>query len=284
MLFELDQLQKRFNKSPQDRLTFLSKYPSLIEERDDLYIEYVLLLSISGNTEKAKLLLADRKFHPWEGGEGKTSGQHIHVYVELAKQSLEKGEYDKALFLLDIARHYPENLGEGKLYGFQENDIDYWTGCVYDNVKDNRTATEYWSKASIGLDELTQAIFYNDQQPDKIFYQGLALQKLGKEAAAEVKFKNLIRYAVENLDREVRMDYFAVSLPDLSIFDDDLNIRNNIHCLYLSGLGYLGLKNYGEAKSNFEDVLKLDNSHLGARVHLAAICKIKNESVQLAGL
>ncbi|MEO5995814.1 MAG: DUF5107 domain-containing protein [Chitinophagaceae bacterium] len=284
VLFELDQLQKRFNKSPQDRLTFLSKYPSLIEERDDLYIEYVLLLSISGNTEKAKLLLADRKFHPWEGGEGKTSGQHIHVYVELAKQSLEKGEYDKALFLLDIARHYPENLGEGKLYGFQENDIDYWTGCVYDNVKDNRTATEYWSKASIGLDEPTQAIFYNDQQPDKIFYQGLALQKLGKEAAAEVKFKNLIRYAVENLDREVRMDYFAVSLPDLSIFDDDLNIRNNIHCLYLSGLGYLGLKNFGEAKSNFEDVLKLENSHLGARVHLAAISKVKNESVQLAGL
>ena len=39
---------------------------------------------------------------------------------------------------------------------------------------------------------------------------------------------------------EVKIDYFAVSLPDLVIFDDDLNKRNKIHCLYMEGLGYLG--------------------------------------------
>ena len=67
----------------------------------------------------------------------------------------------------------------------------------------------------------------------------------------------------------IRLDYFAVSLPDLLVFDADLNLRNKIHCLYVQGLGHLGLGNghLEKAEEYFEEVLKLDVNHQGALIH-----------------
>jgi tetratricopeptide (TPR) repeat protein len=58
-----------------------------------------------------------------------------------------------------------------------------------------------------------------------------------------------------------------VKIPDLSIFDDDLNMRNNIHCHYLLGLGYFGFKDYSKAGSYFKQALHLDPAHLGCITH-----------------
>jgi tetratricopeptide (TPR) repeat protein len=271
VLFELDQLYKRFNKTPKERLYFLQKHSALVEERDDLYIECILLHSLTRQFKAAKQLLTTRNFHPWEGGEGKTSGQHVYLHVELAKQAIENGNYEEALLLLKAATQYPENIGEGKLYGAQENDIHYWMGCAYEYMNEQVEAEKYWSMASVGLSEPSQAIFYNDQQPDKIFYQGMALLKLGNEEEANIRFNNLINYGNTNMNKNIKIDYFAVSLPDLSIFDDDLNIRNNIHCLYLLGLGYLGLKEYSNAEKNFKKAIELDSTHLGSLTHILLI-------------
>jgi hypothetical protein len=52
--------------------------------------------------------------------------------VQLAKESIQKGEFEQAIDLLDRAQTYPHNLGEGKLFGAQENDIFYWLGCAYE--------------------------------------------------------------------------------------------------------------------------------------------------------
>lgn len=267
ILFELDQLHKKFNHTPAERLHFLQEHEALVLQRDDLYIEYVVLHSLTGQFEKAKALLQGRNFHPWEGGEGKTSGQHILINIELAKQALKEGAFDKAESLLTDAQHYPENLGEGKLYGAQENDIFYWLGNVYEAKGDLEKAKEFWQKASVGLSEPTQAIFYNDQQPDKIFYQGLALLKLGETLAANERFNNLISYGEQHISERVKIDFFAVSLPDLMIFDDDLNLRNKTHCNYLMGLGYLGLNKKERAEYYFRTVLKNDSNHTGVIVH-----------------
>lgn len=267
ILFELDQLYKKNNREPEERLRFLQQYENLVKERDDLYIEYVTLHSLTQNFEKAKQLLQSRNFHPWEGGEGKTSAQHILIHVALAKKALANRDTETAEALLQAAQHYPENLGEGKLYGAQENDIFYWLGCVYEQQKELQKATAYWEKAAIGLSEPTQAVFYNDQQPDKIYYQGLALLKLGRDDEAAIRFNNLINYGTEHLNDQIKMDFFAVSLPDMMIFDDDLNSKNKIHCNYLLGLGYMGLNNKTKARTYFNNVLKEDKAHMGTILH-----------------
>lgn len=267
VLYELDQLYKRCGWSPAKRLQNLDKYIPLVEERDDLYTELITLYTLTSQFSIAKTFLNKRNFHPWEGGEGKVSGLHVQINIELAKQALADNRTDDAILLLNEALVYPENLGEGKLFGVQENDIYYWLGCCYEKMNDYKKAKSYWENASFGLSEPTPAIFYNDQQPDKIYYQGEALLKLGDNHEALQRFRNLIQYGEQNEGRTIKMDYFAVSLPDLMIFDDDLSRRNNIHCYYLTGLGYLGLREFDLSERYFDRVLKEDPSHLGAIIH-----------------
>jgi tetratricopeptide (TPR) repeat protein len=100
----------------------------------------------------------------------------------------------------------------------------------------------FWNKASEGISEPAPAIFYNDQQPDTIYYQGLALIELGQPDEARIKFEKLINFGEKHKDDEFKMDYFAVSLPDLQIWDDDLSKRNHQNCLHLIALGKKGIQ------------------------------------------
>ncbi|MNI85352.1 hypothetical protein D3C73_1423380 [compost metagenome] len=110
-------------------------------------------------------------------------------------------------------------------------------------------------------------MYYNDQPPEMIFYQGLAWWKLGVEKEAKRRFNKLIDYAETHLFDEVEFDYFAVSLPDFLVFEDDLNKRNVIHCRFMLGLGLLGLGRTEEAAVRFDEVLALEPSHPGALIH-----------------
>lgn len=279
ILMELDQLYKRLNRDPQYRLNFLEENLEVADNRDDLYLERAALHNIKGDFKTALSLIERRKFHPWEGGEGKVSGQYVFSLIELSKQLIEKNEAEKAIELLTKAQVYPENLGEGKLFGARENDIFYWLGCAHEMLGDEKNAYKYWQVATDGDSEPGAAIFYNDQQPDKIFYQGLAWIKLGEINNAVSIFNKLVKYGLEHLNDDIRIDYFAVSLPDLLIFEDDLKIRNIIHCNYMMGLGYLGLKDYTNAESALSKALSLDCNHLGATTHFRMVHK---ESKKLA--
>ena len=66
---------------------------------------------------------------------------------------------------------------------------------------------------------------------------------------------------------DIKIDYFAVSLPDLLIWEDDLNKRNELFCKYLIGLGQFGLGDVKQARSGFELVLENNRYHAGAFIH-----------------
>ena len=265
ILMELDQLYKKLNRPHAERLALLEKYPDCVEYRDDLYLERATLYNQLGDYEKALNLLMNRNFHPWEGGEGKVTGQYLYACIELAKKAISKGDFEKAISHLQATDRYPHNLGEGKLTGTRENDIHYWLGCIYEALGDMKTARDYWEKATEGSFEPTAAIFYNDQHPDKIFYQGLALSKLNRKAEADQRFNRLKTYGEEHLNDHIKVDYFAVSLPDLLIWDEDLDRRNQINSRYLMGLGLLGMGETEKAKEQLSLVLEMDCNHQGAR-------------------
>jgi tetratricopeptide (TPR) repeat protein len=213
----------------------------------------------------------NRKFHPWEGGEGKVTSQYIYCHVEIGKKLIDEGKYEEAIENLTAATIYPHNLGEGKLLGAQENNINYYLGFAYKKLDNEDLSKAFFTKASIGLSEPTSAMYYNDQPPEMIFYQGMALKALGDLDAAKSRFNKLIDYGEKHIFDNVTIDYFAVSLPDFLIFDEDLNKRNLIHCNNLIALGYLGLEKYAEARECFSKVLELDVNHLLARTHMMLI-------------
>ncbi|MGV3704715.1 MAG: DUF5107 domain-containing protein [Arcticibacter sp.] len=267
VLMELDQLRKRLNHSPGKRLEFLNEHRHVAIHRDDLYLEMIALCNFHGLYDKAHQLISSRIFHPWEGGEGKVTGQYVYSLLGIARACIWNGNYSSALAYVEAAQRYPENLGEGKLSGARENDIFYWLGRAYEGLKQISEARDCYQRAVEGLSQPGAAIFYNDQQPEKIFYQGLARYKLGDKAEAEQIFNDLIQYGEEHLNDKIKLDYFAVSLPDLLVFSDDLSMRNRVHCLYLQGLGQLGLHQHENAQRIFNTILGMDAMHLGAKTH-----------------
>ncbi|MDR1683033.1 MAG: DUF5107 domain-containing protein [Candidatus Symbiothrix sp.] len=271
ILMELDQLYKKTGKAHRKRLDFLENHLELVEQRDDLCIERITLYNQLGEYETAKNLIASRKFHPWEGGEGKVTGQYVLCRRELAKLAITEKRFADALALLKETESYPHNLGEGKLINAEENDIDYYLGLTYNALKDKENAVRHFERATRGSSEPKQAFFYNDAQPDKIFYQGLACLELNRKEEEESRFHKLIAHGEQHLNDDCKIDYFAVSLPDLAIWNDDLNIRNRIHCNYVMGLGYLGLGNKEKAKLYLEKVRELDINHQGGQIHYGII-------------
>ena len=268
ILMELDQLYKRLCRPHNERLTFLEKHILLVEQRDDVYLERATLYNQTGNYAKAIYLIDSHIFHPWEGGEGKVPAQYQFARVEMAKLHFAEKEYGKAIELLEQCLVYPYNLGEGKLHGAQENDFHYWLGCAYEGLEIIDKALIYWELAKDGNNEPAAAIFYNDQKPDKIFYQGLALLKLGREEEANIRFDKLIAFGNEHLEEQIKLNYFAVSLPDLLIWDDDLTFRNKIHCHYMLGLGYLGRGEKAKAQNHLTIAARSDVNHQGVQVHI----------------
>lgn len=262
LFMELDQLYKKIGIAPAERLSILENHLTLVAQRDDLSIERITLYNQLGEYRKAMELIASRNFHPWEGGEGKITKQYVVCRTELAKQAINAKAYKEALELLHETDIYPHNLGEGKLANAEENAIHYLKGVAYRGLGDEEQAILHLQKATTGLAEPQQAYYYNDQQPDGIYYQGLALAALGQVEKAKGRYNKLIDHGKKHLFDECRIDYFAVSLPDLAIWEDDLNIRNRIHCYYVIGLGELGLGHIAEAKLYLQKAFELDINHL----------------------
>jgi tetratricopeptide (TPR) repeat protein len=267
VLFELDQLYKKLNRPPHQRLAFLGRHAEQVNGRDDLVIETISLLNLLGRHEEAYTRLMARSFHPWEGGEGKTTTQYVWSLVQMARRALDRGDFADAIDLLERAQIRPHSLGEGKLFGAQENQIFYFLGCAYAGMGERAQAEAAWQRASVGLSEPTSPLYYNDQPPDMIYYQGLARRQLGRPEDARLIFQKLVDYGRAHLDDAVTMDYFAVSLPDFLVFEDNLSDRNRIHCHYMMALGHLGLGEDEAARQHFGQVLALDASHLGATIH-----------------
>jgi tetratricopeptide (TPR) repeat protein len=267
VLFELDQLYKKLNRLPAERLAFLEQHEDLVEQRDDLTIERINLLNLLHRPEDAIELLMKRNFHPWEGGEGKVTRQYVLSLVEIARKCIERGEFETAINYLQEAQTYPPNLGEGKLFGAQENNIFYYLACAYQGQGKTARARAWYERATLGSSEPTSAIFYNDQPPDMIFYQGLAQQKLGETDAGQAIFQKMVDYGRSHMNDDIKIDYFAISLPNFLVFEEDLNQRNQIHCHYMIALGYLGLRKFATAQIHFDKVLQLDANHLDAVLH-----------------
>lgn len=270
VLFELDQLARITAVDPAERLPRLERHRDLVERRDDLALERIALLNLLGRHDEALEALSGRRFHPWEGGEGKVSRQWVAALLGLARRELFAKRASAAIELAKRALAYPENLGEGKLEGALDNDVHYWLGRGYRALGSEKEAIEAFSRAAVGDREPTISLYYNDQPADLIFYQGLALASLGRADAARGRFHRLLDYGERHRSDAVTVDYFAVSLPDFLVFEGDLTKRNEIFCDYLRGLGELGLasvnrRDTGRARSILRSVTAAEPSHLGAR-------------------
>lgn len=267
IFLELDQLYKKRGRTFEQRLENYEAHRELIGDRDDLYTEYITLLNMTGKYEKAYECMMRRRFHPWEGGEGKITAQYVLALLEMAEQARAQGRLADAEEMLRKALVYPENLGEGKLEGTKDNHIYYHLGLTLEAQGREEEAQACYARACMGTDEPAGAMYYNDQPADMILYQGLACLKLGRTREAKSRFYRLIDYGERHLEDQVKVEYFAVSLPDFLIFDEDYTRKNRAHCFYLMALGHLGLGDIQKADAFLQEAQAVEPSHMMCRIY-----------------
>ncbi len=274
VFLELDQLYQKLQISLEERLKNYQENIGLIEKRDDLYTEYVTLLNSLGMYDEAYERISSHSFQTWEGAEGKITAQFKVCLIEKAKALLTTGDGSGARELLEKALSYPENLGEGRLEGTKDNHVYYNLGLAYELLGDKDKANECYEKATLGAMEVAGMMYYYDQPADMILYQGLAKEKLSDQTGANARFYRLLDYGEKHLRDTFKMDYFAVSMPDMSVFDADMTRKNEVHCYYLIGLAHLGLGKKAEAERFLKKVIEMDNAHQNAYIYLKMADKI----------
>jgi tetratricopeptide (TPR) repeat protein len=274
VLYEWDQLKKRAGlSSHEQRLRFLDEHKDLVALRDDLTVEYITLLNRAGEWQAALQLIKARRFSPWEGGEGLVSAQFVHAHRALGRASLAAGQAAEALEHFEAARRYPENLGEGKHLLTLERDLDYFSGLAAAELGDAELAQRYWNASAAPLAAMGV----------HSYFQALSLRALGNHQAAREVLSSLAEFARQQMELEPKIDYFATSLPDLLLFDDDLGKRNRIDSLVLAALANQGLGDVATAVAQFEQVLADDPSHLFAADMLAWLKQRGNAEADRAG-
>lgn len=264
LLYESDQLRKRIGASAPQRLARLEKHTHLVSQRDDLTVEFITLLNQTGCPEKALKMLLSRRFNPWEGGEGLVSGQYVWAHILLGRSLLESGNPQEALPHFSAAREYPWNLGEGKHLLTRETHVDYFAGLALSGMGREDEARQCWTRAADDDGPITWLSYY----------RAMSLDVLGRKQEAASLLNHMRDFSRKQMEAEVKIDYFATSLPNLLLFEDDFQKRNQVDCLFLLALSELGLRNHERAVELLNQVLSLDCNHIAAQQELESLTRI----------
>ncbi len=255
VFYEWDQLKKRAGlASPDERLRGLEQHRDLVSRRDDLTVEYITLLNQHEHWQEALEQLGARRFSPWEGGEGLVSAQYVHAHRALGLAALAAERPAEALKHFEAARIYPVNLGEGKHLLTLEQDLDYFAAIAAEKLGDAALARRYWTAAVAPLATIGV----------HSYFQALAHRALGNETTAREVLASLAEFAEKLGKTEPKIDYFATSLPNLLLFEDDLVKRNRVEALLLHALASDGTGDAAAAVQQLDRVLEQDPNHLFA--------------------
>jgi tetratricopeptide (TPR) repeat protein len=259
LLYERDQLWKRMGEKPEKRLKELEKYPELVKAWDGLVVELAALYNQTGQPEKALPLIDKRNFQPWEGGEGAALGQHVRSHLLLGRRELLRGNFPREKDLFANALTSPKNLGEAKHMLANQSDIHYWLGEALHALGEKNLASRHWNLAAGQKGDFQQMSVKS--YSEMTYFTAISLDRLGKKKEAQKLFKEMLAYAKKLEKEKAKIDYFATSLPDMLLFNDDLQFRQVTAARFMQALALSGLSQRARSIRMLRDVLKRDPAH-----------------------
>lgn len=260
LVYEYDQLRKKLNHSPKDRLQWMESRRELIRERDDASVELSALYNISGKFENAYELLSQRTFHPWEGGEGKVLSQWKVCCIQLGRQSLELGDHSGAVKWFRKVLDTPDNLGE-KFHMLQARaDIYYWMGKATQASGENKQAVEWFQRSAGESGDFRDMAVAS--YSEMTWYRSESLRELGKNDEACQLLEELLAHARQLAQEEARIDYFATSLPRLLVFEEDIQRVQLAESHLLSAYAWHGMGDDAASLKALEAAREINASDL----------------------
>ena len=246
LVAEYDQLCEKCKVPSAERLKFLEGKSALVATRDDATVQYVTCLNDMGRHEDALKVLASRRFHPWEGGEGKVLAQYTRAHLALGRAAVMRlvGDGSACQIALEHAEKAfdtPENLGEAYHLLQAKADVNYLRGMALRGLgRENEAKAAFTAAAEEAGDFQAMAV---TEYSELSYYRGLALAALGRKKEAKALFRGMKAFAEKGLKAPFKIDYFATSLPLLLIFDDDLEAVKNERMKTIAALAEKGMAN-----------------------------------------
>ena len=238
LLLEYQQLLKNMNVSIEQRLEVYDKYPELLSKRDDCYLDKLTLLSQQGKYEEAINMAKVKRFHIYEGGEGKLTKQHAWMHVLFGKELLEKGELDRAEEIFENGINMPKSYGEAKTFFNQEAHIYYYLSALYEKMGENERAKEALEKASE----------YKAAVSEISLFRALALYKLGEKDSADKVLSEMLESAQNLIDNCDLRTYYGVGSPSPMPFENDIVKQNTLNGSILKAYALYGMNKPVEAE------------------------------------
>ncbi len=269
LVSEFDQLAKKRNLPVEERLEFLQAHRELVLQRDDATVELAGLYNTTGQPQQALDLLLSRRFHPWEGGEGAVLRQYTQARLLLGQTGLENGNHESALQHFSRAMETPDSLGEAYHPLQAKANVNYWIGRSLAALGCHDEARSHFQLSAEEDGDFSEMAV--TQFSPLTYYRGLSLLELDQRDQAAILFHRLFEYANEKLRQPAKIDYFATSLPNLLVFDEDLKCRRDAENHLLAALACHGLSHcssgdgdnhISKASSHLRKVLNFDRSHL----------------------
>lgn len=244
LLLEYEQLLKNTNASIEERLGVYDKYPELLKERDDCYLDKLTLLSQQGKCEEAINMAAVKHFHIYEGGEGKLTKQHAWMHVLYGNELAKAGNTEKAEQIYMNGINMPKSYGEAKTFFNQEAHIYYYLSKLY--TGDKCTAA------------LQKAAEYKAAVSEISLFRALALKELGRNDEAKAVLDEMLATAQNLIDNKDMRTYYGVGSPSPMPFELNIEKNNLLAGNTLKAFALYGMGNYSEAELCIRRAAELD--------------------------
>jgi tetratricopeptide (TPR) repeat protein len=258
LVSEYDQLAKKRNRTLDERLAFLEAHRRLVLRRDDATVELATLYNLTGRPQDAVDLLTSRRFHPWEGGEGAVLRQYTTARLLLGQAALDAGDAVTAHENFSRAMDTPESLGEAYHPLQAQADVNYWLGRSLISLGRADEARDHFRRSAQDSGDFAEMAV--TAHSPLSYYRGLSLRELGRENEAAELFRSLLEFAQSKLNEPAKIDYFATSLPNLLVFDEDLQSRRNAEHHLLMALAHHGLGDCTSARACLKEASSFDRS------------------------
>jgi len=220
LVAEYDQLCEKLEDPAEDRLRFLESHLPQVLSRDDASLALATLLNDTGQSARTLELLTNRTFHPWEGGEGKVLRQFTRAHLLLGYHALESGDALTALHHFEAALETPDSLGE-KYHPLQAKaDVLLARGRALRALGREGEAVECFEAAAAESGDFEQMAVTTFSELS--IHRAEALAALGRREEATRLREAIRQYTEDEMQKPSTIDYFATSLPNLLVFEEDL--------------------------------------------------------------
>ena len=262
---ELDELYEQAGASLTKRDALFAHNAAMVAGRDDAQNRAIAVKVASGQYDEAIRMMTGRRFAVAEGV-NLNVGQHwTEAHILRGERSVEARKYEQALADFRAALAIPDNLPLGSEggAGIHNAEAAYWTGVAYEGLGDHQQGVASWGRAAPASPARRRRTSADDlSRKPELYYQALALQKLGKGEEAKPIFQGLITAGQQALTSPKNAP--GAELPPRA---------RKALAHYITGLGYLGLNDQAAAKAELSQAIQTDPGLAQAWVALAAAVK-----------